>query len=636
MRRRNRLAWKLSVVVLVIVSAVILGTGWLGSFLSQRHALDAARNVMQFNSASIRSGIDELMMSRNSTRALEYIKEMSHRSTTYEDVSLISHPSGRISVSRLRNPGTRLNITGKTCSPCHVADNPPIGDMAVRGEVISTPDGGRILQVIAPIVNKPECSNADCHAHAESGRILGILKTDYSLASFDNLMTRLNLLLVLAAVVAILLAIGSFLLLLRWLLAKPLRHLVAGIETLASGDLGFRFDSQRNDEIGLVEDSFNNMASQIQTHQKQQRRSLEYLEGIVENTADLIISVNTEGYVQTFNRGAEQALGYDREEVIGRRIERLFADPKERNAAIARLRSQDNVTNWQTRFKTKNGEIRHILLTLSRLKDRKGNLIGTLGISKDITTERNLQQKLIRSEQEAAIGRAVTAIQHAIKNMLNTLRGGLYVVRVGHKKSQEERIVEGCEMIEEGLNHIGHLSINMLKYAREWRIEPEQVDLVELVQEIIGAVNQTAKERGVSIYTEVAYSSIVVSCDPHLIHMGLMDIVSNALDACEVKIYDESENPEIVIRVYLVPDSRSAVVEVQDNGIGMTREVKDNVFTPFFSTKKKWGTGLGLALTSRIIDLHDGEIAVESEAEKGAVFRISLPLKGPRTQPREE
>ncbi len=630
MRRRHRLAWKLSVVVLIIVSTAILVSGWLGSLLSQRYALDAARSVMQFNSASIRNGLEKLMMSGDKSKAMEFIEQMSQGSETYQDVSLISHPSGRITVSQLQAHGITLGLDDNSCRSCHVTEADATCNLEAQSEVISEADGVRFLQVTTPIINKSECSTAPCHVHAKSGQVLGILKTDYSLDGFYILMNSLNLFLVLVAIAALLLTVGALVLMFRWFLAKPLQYLVAGVENLAGGNLEFRFPSGRTDEIGLVENSFNNMATQIQNQQREIRRGLEYLQGIVENTADLVITVNTKGLIETFNRGAEQALGYRRYEVIGKKVEMLFAEPSERDAAIAKLQGQDNVTNWKTHFKTKDGEIRHILLTLSRLKDRRGNLLGTLGISKDISTEIELQQKLIRSESEAAIGRAVTAIQHAIKNMLNTLRGGLYVARVGHKKNQGEQIIEGCAMIDEGLTQISELSHNMLKYAREWKIDPEPVDLVEMANKIISAVGQTASELGVSIHTEVDESLPDIQCDPRLIHMGLMDIVSNALDACQLKDYNEHEKPELVIRVYSAAFGRSEVVEVQDNGIGMEQEVKENVFTPFFSTKKKWGTGLGLALTKRIIDLHDGEITVESEPGKGTIFWITLPVKGPR------
>jgi two-component system sensor histidine kinase AtoS len=371
------------------------------------------------------------------------------------------------------------------------------------------------------------------------------------------------------------------------------------------------------------------MATRIEIQQNELLRTLESLQGIVENTADLVITVGRKDLIRTFNRGAEQILEYRRGEVIGRRIQMLLADPEERDTALARLQGRDNVMNWESRFTTKNGEIRNILLTLSRLRDPEGNLLGTLAIGKDITTEKDLQRKLIRSEQEAAIGRAVTAIQHAIKNMLNTLTGGVYIVRLGNKNQPNERIAEGCGMIDEGLNQIGDLAHNMLRYAREWKIEPEPVDLAEMARKVAVAISQTGTERNASIRTEADDKLTDVPCDPRLIHMGLMDIASNALDACMMKDYAAGEEPEIVIRARREGDNGRAVIEIQDNGVGMTPEVRASVFVPFFSTKKKWGTGLGMALTARIIDLHDGKIEVESEPGKGSLFRITLPIKGP-------
>jgi signal transduction histidine kinase len=213
--------------------------------------------------------------------------------------------------------------------------------------------------------------------------------------------------------------------------------------------------------------------------------------------------------------------------------------------------------------------------------------------------------------------------------MLNTLKGGVYIVRLGSKKHSNERIAEGCDMIDEGLTQIGDLSHNMLRYAREWKIEPEPVDLAKMARSIAVAVSQTGTERNASVRTEVDDKLPDVYCDPRLIHMGLMDIASNALDACLMKDYPNGEKPEIVIRTSRVGDDGRAVIEIRDNGMGMTAEVRASVFVPFFSTKKKWGTGLGMALTARIIDLHDGEIEVESEPGQGSMFRITLPIKGP-------
>jgi len=101
------------------------------------------------------------------------------------------------------------------------------------------------------------------------------------------------------------------------------------------------------------------------------------------------------------------------------------------------------------------------------------------------------------------------------------------------------------------------------------------------------------------------------------------------VDACVEKDCAEDETPAIAILVYSPNGGSSIALAVKDNGCGMTPEVRANVFAPFFSTKSRWGTGLGLALTSRTIRLHGGEIEVESELNIGSEFRIIVPAGGP-------
>jgi two-component system NtrC family sensor kinase len=628
---RDRLAWRLSAIVTLNVALVIVAVALLGALLSRHFALESARSTLDFNSISLRSGIDRLMMSRNKGGVRELIHDVSRGSDVYLNVRLISHPSGQIAVSRNGAPAGRLSEEDRSCLLCHASGEPSDVTAQPLDVVYRDEDGRRLLRVVTPILNEPGCRSGDCHAHAESGPLLGFLEADYSLAGVDSLMRNLGLFLTLSALVAVIVATAGLLLTFRRLLARPLKGLVTGLGALAAGDRAFRFPAVRKDEIGLVEKSFNRLASRIETQEADLREAFEYLEGIVENSADLIITVNPDGLIQTFNRGAEQALGYKREEVVGRHIETLFADPRERDAAIAGLEELDNVTNYEARFLTKGGEVRHVLLTLSRLRDREGNTIGTFGISKDITNEKELQRKLMQSEKAAAIGMAVTGIQHAVKNMLNTLRGGLYLIDLGYKKGQWERVKEGSDMVEEGFHRISDLSLNMLKYARDWTIEPEPTDVAALVGKIVSAVERRAEELGVELLSEVNPSLPAVSCDPKLIHMGLMDIVTNALEACESKEYGEGERAKIVLRVSRDPDGGDLVLEIEDNGIGMTEKAAAHVFTPFFSTKKSWGTGLGMALTARIIELHGGKISVQSKPDKGTKFRIALPIDGPGT-----
>jgi signal transduction histidine kinase len=306
----------------------------------------------------------------------------------------------------------------------------------------------------------------------------------------------------------------------------------------------------------------------------------------------------------------------------------LFSDPSERARAIQELDKADNVRNVATRFLTKKGEERSVMLTLSRLRAPDGTPLGTFGISKDVTEERRLQAELLKAERFAAIGQALAGIQHTMKNMLNALKGGSYMVRVGLGKDDRKLLEEGWEMVDEGISSLTGMTTHMLTYVRDWTPDVELVDTGSLLAEIGRVFRGRTEELGVRFDVDLPAAAPRIRCDAKLVHSAILDLLSNALDAVLEKDYDEGEEPAIALRIR--EDDRHAVVEVEDNGCGMTADVRRSVFVPFFSTKRKSGTGLGLALTARVIEVHGGEIEVETEPDVGSVFRLVLPHAGPK------
>jgi len=429
--------------------------------------------------------------------------------------------------------------------------------------------------------------------------------------------------------IAVALSIVVAWLVVRRYLKRPIRGLVDGMNRLAEREFDVRLDEDDRDEFGSLASSFNDMASMLSSSLTELKKNQDYLNSILESSADIIITVTPSGKIQTMNSGAETVLGYSRMEVIGKPIEMFFADPRERERAIARLDHTDNVVNYETHFVTKSGEVRNVLLTLSRLRNADHAVIGTIGISKDITREKQLQKQLIQSQRLAAIGEVFTGIQHSMKNMLNALKGGSYMVTTGLNKDNRKMLEEGWEMVQEGISRMTKMSSDMLQYVKEHVPRTERVDLTATVQDVYRVIEKTASDKGVTVELDIKPESPTVECDPKMIHSAVMDIVSNAVDACLMKDYIDGEKPRIDIRVFPVSDDRELVIEVEDNGCGMTEEVKAGIFTPFFSTKGRAGTGLGLSLTSRVIGAHGGRIDVESEPDHGATFRINLPVDGP-------
>jgi len=168
----------------------------------------------------------------------------------------------------------------------------------------------------------------------------------------------------------------------------------------------------------------------------------------------------------------------------------------------------------------------------------------------------------------------------------------------------------------------------MLKYVKEWKPKYKQVDITETLSEIHRLIDKTAKDKGVEFLLYIPANLPDLNCDARMIHTAIMDIASNALEACYWKEYLNGEKPRVSLRASTNDEDREFVIEVQDNGCGMTEEVKANIFAPFFSTKSKSGTGLGLSITSRMIEIHNGRFDVDSVPDEGTSFRIILPING--------
>lgn len=629
MFRRSLIVWKLSAVFIAIILVVFVILAYVNNRVDGHYALASARDQCRFNSATIWQSIKKPLMARDNESIKEIIGSLVKDNPAYREMRLVSH-EGRIAGSAYDAGEERLPRESRSCQVCHRYDDPFDGAaVSHHDEIVELPDGTRAVSVITPILNEATCSTAACHAHADAPPVLGFLQADYSLHQVDVLTSTRNSQTVVAALIAILLGtLGTWFMVGR-LLDRPLRSLITGMKRIAGGDLDFRMDVRRKDEFATAAESFNDMTSKFELLLCKLRETKDYLEGILESSADIIVTVNRAGFIQTFNTGAEKVLGYAREEVIDQPVAKLFADPLERDVVIARLKGSDHVANYETRFLAKSGEIRDIIFSLSRLRGPYEFHLGTFAIGKDVTNEKRLQRKLIQSERFTAIGQSFVGLQHALKNMLSLLKGGSYMVKTGIKKADQEMLADGWEIVEEGISSITELSKDMLRYVKRWEPEFEWVSVGKIIEKIDSAIAQAASAKGVGFSTSVPPELPDVYCDSNLIYSAIMDIVSNAMDACLSKEYPEGASPRIDLAATYDEGSGKLAIEIRDNGPGMPEEVKDNIFTPFFSTKKNKGTGLGLALTARVVSLHNGTIEVTSEPDRGAAFHMLLPVGGP-------
>jgi PAS domain S-box-containing protein len=363
------------------------------------------------------------------------------------------------------------------------------------------------------------------------------------------------------------------------------------------------------------------------------RRHQEYLENILANSSDMIITTDLDGRIVTFNPGGERMLGYSRAEIIGRSIEEIWENPENRKQLMTAVQARGAVDNFPAVLLTKSGQMVEISLSLSLLRDRNGQVLGTVGISKDVTEENRLRRQLIENERLAAIGQTVAGISHCMKNILNGLKGGAYLVKTGLKRDDRALLEEGWEIVQKGVERISQLSLDMLGYCRDRTPTLSPVDPLQLIRDTVNVVHQAAAMEGIEIIIGGA-EGFSFLLDASSLFRALMNLITNGIEACREKKYPPGESPRV--EVFFEPTEADLVFEVRDNGIGMDEKIQQNLFTRFFTTKESQGTGLGLPVTEKMVKEQDGRLTVESSPGQGSVFRIRLPRREKPQEPTDD
>jgi PAS domain S-box-containing protein len=337
---------------------------------------------------------------------------------------------------------------------------------------------------------------------------------------------------------------------------------------------------------------------------------------LVQNSLDATLILDDRERIQLVNRAAEDLWGYPAASLLGQRppsgmipapLHRVLAGKTERELV------------HEARVITSDGEkvpVRMAAMTL----DRRGEHMGSAVIVHDLREVRKLQREKLEAERLAAVGQTVAGLAHGIKNILTGLEGGMYVMSSGLKKDDDRRTRQGWEMLERNMGRISALAKNLLAFSRGDRIEPRQVRVHEVVEDVVGLFRESAHQHGVDLRAELDRELEPAWIDPEGLHSCLANLVSNALDACMV-----SQNPACSVTVRLLEREEVLVLEVTDTGCGMDYELKQKAFTSFFTTKGKGGTGLGLLITRKIVQQHGGTVTVLSTPGEGATFRLALP-----------
>ncbi|MCI0683599.1 MAG: ATP-binding protein [Gemmataceae bacterium] len=239
--------------------------------------------------------------------------------------------------------------------------------------------------------------------------------------------------------------------------------------------------------------------------------------------------------------------------------------------------------------------------------------------------ETRYHQAMLQAERLAAIGQTIAALSHHIKNILQGLRSGSEILKMGLDEKNDKLIQQGWRVAEKNQNRIYDLVMDMLSYSKDRVPVVEPTDINEMTREIVELLAPRAQEMHVKLELSLADNVPAVPADPEGLHRALLNIIANALDAAEGR-------PDPKVTIGTRADESWARIIVLDNGPGIPPQQVQEIFKPFVSTKGSRGTGLGLPVSRKILREHGGDIVVQSQVDAGSKFTLRLPIKSPLTQ----
>jgi len=401
----------------------------------------------------------------------------------------------------------------------------------------------------------------------------------------------------------------------------PLRRLAEGTREVAQGNWNHRIEAGSDEETAVLVDSFNQMTAELQQIHSELIERRKYVENILANIAAGVVSLSRDGAVTMLNRAAENMLGVRLSQARGKHWSQVFSRPDLRK--VAEVINEAVASPGQQRerqIKLTGGEqVLTALVTTTSLADDAGTPRGVMLFFEDVT-------HLLRVQRMEAWREVARRLAHEIKNPLTPIQLSAQRLRKRYTKElaqQDGALFDECTRTIVGqVEELKRLVNEFSMFARLPAVELSFQDLNAVVDETLVLFRQAHPEIVFAFTPAEALPPLEL--DREAIKRALINILDNAVAACQAA----PDSGRIEVSVTHSPARGTVVLEVADNGIGMSREAKLRLFEPYFSTKKE-GTGLGLAIVSAIVADHQAYIRVQDNQPRGSRFSIDFPLRRP-------
>lgn len=352
-------------------------------------------------------------------------------------------------------------------------------------------------------------------------------------------------------------------------------------------------------------------------------------ENIIECLGEGVIGIDAHMIITTYNQTAEKISGQSRSLTIGRSLRDVFSKDAWLTDMLEKTLKQGKVfIDHENMLYQKIGGVVPVGLTTSTVLDQNGIIVGAVALLRDLSSIKSIKEESVRKDRLAFLGTFAAGIAHEVKNPLGGIRGAAQLLSRRFVSGRMPDMTEYTDIIVREVDRLNKILEEVLDFANPRKINPQPINIHEVLDTVILLGNNMAQERAVNIVKSYDPSLPPVLGDKEPLIQVFLNLVKNSIEAVAQhgKIM---VNTRILTDFHLVEEGYKggmmASIEVKDNGCGISNHDMEKLFTPFFTTKAK-GSGLGLALSFRIIKEHGGFFKIDSDRGKGTTVSVFLPI----------
>ncbi|MDQ6418755.1 PAS domain S-box protein [Paenibacillus sp. LHD-117] len=400
---------------------------------------------------------------------------------------------------------------------------------------------------------------------------------------------------------------------------RSLHQIMAKVNAISAGNFRDSISIRNKDELGLLAARVNSMATNLWKYTTQLKDTAtelqstkQYLESFVNNTSDAIHVVDLNGNITQVNNAFEKIYGWKRSEVLGQHTPSVPEEKwPEHEILMAKVLQGGSVTDFETLHCTKTGQLIDVSKTVSAIRDEDDSIVAIATISRNITSRKQAEEMLRRSEKLSVIGQLAAGVAHEVRNPLTTLRGFVQL-----QKQTGSLSTAHLDLMLSELDHINLIVSEFLVLAKPQANRYEAVNLETIMTDIVTVMDSEARLNQVRLAFEASRELPDVVGVGSQLKQVLINLVKNGIEAMP-------DGGELSVRISQA-DNQEVLIQIVDQGCGIAEEDLPRLGEPFF-TKKNHGNGLGLMICHQIIDNHKGAIGFRSTLGQGTCVEIRLP-----------